>query len=121
MVVAVPVVAVMEVPARPVVGMAAVRDGGVAATGAMDVRLGMHSAFVAGGAGLGVAVRDQQGMVVDVVAVLVVEVAVVQVVLVPVVQDLVVAAAVGVMMRMALVMLAGVHGENQGSIGLPDR
>jgi hypothetical protein len=109
-VVAVALVAMVQVAAGPVVDVAAVRDRGMAAAGPVLVGLGMDAAFVLGRADLGMAVRGEQDVVVAVVAVLVVQVAVVQVVLVAVVQDLVVAAAVRVMVGVVLVVLAGVHG-----------
>lgn len=110
MVIAVTVVGVVQVATRPVVDMRAMRHGGVAAARAVRVRLGMDAAFVVRRAGLRVTVRDQKDVVVHVVAVLVVQVAVVQVVLVPVVQDLVMAAAVRVMVRVAVMVFAVVHG-----------
>jgi hypothetical protein len=109
MVVAVSVVAVVKVPAGPVVDVASVRDRRMAAAGAVLVGRRMDAALVAGRAGVRMAMRDEEHVVVHVVAVLVMQVAVVQVVLVAVVLDLVVPASVGVVMRVVFVVLAGVH------------
>ncbi len=116
MVVAVVPVVVMEVAARPVVDVAAVWDGGVAAAGAVLVALRVDPAFVAGLAFVGVARRDEHGVVVDVVAVLVVHVALMQVVLVAVVHDFVVAAAVGVVVVVRGMLFAGVHGQARAGL-----
>jgi hypothetical protein len=97
-VVAVVAVVVVQVATRPVVDVRAMRDGGVAAAGPVLVPLGVDAAFVPWLALLRMAGGDVDNVVVDVVAMLVVHVAVVQVVLVAVVHDLIVAAAVGVVM-----------------------
>lgn len=118
MVVAVVAVVVVQVPVRPVVDVRAVRDGRVAAAGAMLVPLGVDAALVPGLAGIWMGVADRDDVVVDVVAMLVMQVAVVQVVLVPVVQDLVVATAVRVVVAMACVLFAGVHEADLHGIAL---
>src|SRR5687768_172669 len=110
MVVAVVAMVVVQVAPRPVVDVRSVGHGRVPAAGAVLVPLGMDAAFVAGLALLRVARRHVDDVVVDVVAVLVVHVAVVQVVLVPVVHDLVMAAAVRMVMVVRGMLLAGVHG-----------
>lgn len=119
MVVAMAVVGVVQVAACPIVDMAAVGDHSMSAARAMLVRHGMDTAFMPRRAFLRVAVRDEEDVVVHVVAVLVVEMAVVQVVLVAVVQDLVVAAAVRVMVGMPGVLLAGFHGKIPQGIVVP--
>lgn len=110
-----PAVVVVQVAARPIVDVLAMRDSRMAAACAVLVRLGVDAALVFRRADFGMAVRHEEQMVVDVVAVLVVQVAVVQVVLVPVVQDLVVAAAVRVVVRVVLVLLAVVHADRRQS------
>lgn len=108
-IVAMVAVVMMQVPAGPVVGVGAVRNGGVSAARAMLVAFGMNAAFVPGFAFLRVGVADSDDVVVDVIAVLMVQMPVVQVVLVTVVHNFVVATAMGVVVLVFRVLFAGIH------------
>lgn len=110
MVVAVARVRVVQVTRDEVVGVVAVRDGFVAAAGAVSVSLVVRSAGVAGGAGRGVRAADGDGVLVGVVAMHVVQVPIVEVVGVPVVLDGNVSAARAVGVRMLVVRLMGHRG-----------
>lgn len=87
MVVAVPVVRVMQVPGDEVVDVIAVRDRFVTAPRAVEVALGVTSAGVRGRAGGRIGRPDLEDALVDVPIVTVVEVAIVEVVDVVAVTD----------------------------------
>ena len=75
MVVAMVAVRVVQVAVDQVVDVVTVRDGFVAATGAMDVAGLVAAAFVLGRAAVGVGGRDRDHVLVDVVAMRMVQVA----------------------------------------------
>jgi hypothetical protein len=105
MVVAVIAVGVMEVAVDQVVNVVAVRDGGMAAVGAVLVAF-----FVAGAGMLGSAIGrvgfvNGQGMLLNLVPFDVMQVAVVQVIDVAVVDDAGVATTWAVLVSMSLVMV----------------
>ena len=111
MVVAMVAVRVVQVAVDQVVDVVTVRDGFVAATGAMDVAGLVAAAFVLGRAAVGVGGRDGDHVLVDVVAMRMVQVAVVQVVDMTVMPDGRVAAAgaMGVVMVGVMGQLAFAH------------
>lgn len=104
-------VRVVQVAVDQVVDVVTVRDGFVAATGAMDVAGLVAAAFVLGRAAVGVGGRDRDHVLVDVVAMRMVQVAVVQVVDMTVMPDGRVAAAgaMGVVMVGVMGQLAFAH------------
>jgi hypothetical protein len=108
-------VGVVEVAAGPVVDVAAVRDGRVAAGWPVLVRPRVGRAGVPGGAGVGVGLAYGKGVVVDVAGVDMVQVAVVQGIAVAIVQDLAVAAAGAVLVGVAGMGLA-IHGASSGAV-----
>jgi len=105
------VVLTVAVTVMNVVDVVTVRDGFVAATGAMDVAGLVAAAFVLGRAVVGVGGRDGDHVLVDVVAVRMMQVAVVQVVDMTVMPDGRVAAAgaMGVVMVGVMGQLAFAH------------
>ena len=111
MVVAMVAVRVVQVAVDQVVDVVTVRDGFVAATGAMDVAGLVAAAFVLGRAAVGVGGRDRDHVLVDVVAMRMVQVAVVQVIDMTVMADGRVAAAgaMGVVMVGVMGQLAFAH------------
>ena len=111
MVVAMVTVRMVQVAVDQVVDVVTVRDGFVAATGAMDVAGFVAAAFVLGRAAVGVGGRDGDHVLVDVVAMRMVQVTVVQVVDMTVMPDGRVAAAgaMGVVMVGVMGQLAFAH------------
>ena len=111
MVVAMVAVRVVQVAVDQVVDVVTVRDGFVAATGAMDVAGLVAAAFVLGRAAVRVGGRDGDHVLVDVVAMRMVQVAVVQVIDMAVMADGRVAAAgaMGVVMVGVMGQLAFAH------------
>lgn len=111
MVVAMVAVRVVQVAVDQVVDVVTVRDGFVAATGAMDVAGLVTAAFVLGRAAVGVGGRDGDHVLVDVVAMRMVQVAVVQVIDMAIMADGRVAAAgaMGVVMVGVMGQLAFAH------------
>jgi hypothetical protein len=108
-IVAVPLVRVVQVPADQIIEVIAVRDAGVTAPRAVDMGLVVRSALMRGRAGRGVGPAHRDHVLVDVIVVDVVQVAVVQVVDVPLVPDGGVPAPRAVDVRMGLVRLVLIH------------
>jgi hypothetical protein len=104
-VVAVVAVRVMQVAVDQVIDVVAVRDGGVAAVGAVLMRFVMAAASVLGSAIGGIGYVDGEGVFLDFVRFDAVQVAVVQVIDVAVVDDAGVATTRAVLVGMSLVML----------------
>ena len=109
MIIAVAVVGVMEVPIDDVIGVVAMRDGGVTAVRGMDVARGLFRGSVTRRAGGRIGGGDGDDVLVHMPAVTVVQVAVIQVVGVAVMRDGEVAAAGAVRMRVGAGMF-GVRG-----------
>lgn len=100
MVVAMPIVLVVEMTVHEVVDVVAVRDGFMAAAGAVDMVGGVCGAGVTGGAGGRILIGHIEGVLVVVAFVRVVEMAVVQVVHMVAMKDGGVAATGAVLMGM---------------------
>jgi hypothetical protein len=94
----------MQVAVHQVIGMIAVRDGLVTASGAVLMALFVAATVVLGRAARGVGGIDGQDMLLNLAALVVVQVAVVQVIDVVFVLNGCVAAAGAVLMRMVVVM-----------------
>ena len=110
MVVAVPAVRMMQVPADEVVGVVTVRDRIVATSRAVRVRRIVRAAGVGGRARVRVLSADRDRTLVDVVVVDAVEVTVVKVVGVAVVRHGGVAASGTMLMGVVVVLGMGAHG-----------
>lgn len=103
MVVAVPAMRVVQMAGDEIIDMIPVRDGLMAAAGAMSVRGHMTAAGMPGGACIRVDGAYLEYMFIDVIPVRVVQMAVVQIVHMSVVEHAGVAAARSMCMRMAFV------------------
>lgn len=109
MVVAMPVVGMVQVAIHQIVHMIAVRHGIVTASRAMDVRCIVPGACMTSRTRIGVFRRDRQHMLVYVIAVRAVQMPVVQVVHMTVMQDCGVPAALAVNVRMTFMNRMRVH------------
>jgi hypothetical protein len=108
-IVAVVAVGMVQVTIHQIVGVISVRDGLVATPLTVDVVRVVAAAAVLGRAGGRVALRDLDGVLVDVITVGMVQVTIVQVVDVPIVHDGLVAASGAVNVVVRFVNIAGGH------------
>jgi hypothetical protein len=109
MIIAVPVVRVVQVPIDQVVDVVAVGDGFVAAVGAVDVAGVVGTALMIRRAGIGVRRCHVQDVFVDMIAVRMMQMPIVQIIGVSVVLDRRVATSGAMRVIVVLVFVAGIH------------